>query len=103
MKSLGNHVAPPEWTFYDASRLRDHCPRGVLSRELMARLGTEKHLAIVRVQSWERAREIAAFCSAHQIHYIIGLEPDRPEDLTDVDRALNPSEPMRLTSKAGRN
>jgi len=69
----------------------------------MARIGTEKHPAVVRVQSWERAQEVAALCSAHQIHYIIGLEPDRPEDLTDVDHALNPPEPIRVTSKAGRN
>lgn len=69
----------------------------------MERLGTEKHPAVVRVQSWERAQEVAALCSAHQIHYIIGLEPDRPEDLTDIDRALNPPEPIRVMSKPGRN
>jgi len=69
----------------------------------MARLGTEKHPTVVRVQNVERAQEIAALCMAHGIHYVIGLEPNEPEDVTDLGSALSPAEPSKARLRAGRN
>ena len=74
-----------------------------LSGESVARLGTEKHPAVMRVQSLERAQEVAALCMTHGIHYIIGLEPSEPEDVTDLGRALNPAEPSKGRRGIGRN
>jgi hypothetical protein len=45
----------------------------------MAKLGTEKRPAVVRVQTEERASEIASICNEHGWYYIIGFEPDKPE------------------------
>jgi SWIM/SEC-C metal-binding protein len=69
----------------------------------MAKLGSEKRPAIFRVESEERAREIAEFCSPYDWKYIIGVEPDKPEDISDLDRLLNPPEPARASKKVGRN
>jgi len=68
----------------------------------MAKLGSKKKPIIVHVQSEERARYVAKVCAAHGWHYIIGFEFDKPEDISDLEKALNPSEPIR-SEKIGRN
>lgn len=69
----------------------------------MARIGTEKRPAVLRVQTERRAREVSEICSANGIHFIIGLEPDKPEDVSDMDHALRPPEPLLAGPKTGRN
>lgn len=69
----------------------------------MARIGTEKHPAILRVQTAQRVQEVVALCAEHDLCYVIGVEPDKPEDLSDIDRALNPPKPVRADFKPGRN
>lgn len=69
----------------------------------MARKGTQKNPAIVRVQTAERAQEVIALCAEYGLHYIVGVEHDKPEDISDVERALNPPEPARAALKPGRN
>jgi SWIM/SEC-C metal-binding protein len=69
----------------------------------MARVGTEKRPAILRVQTDKRAAEVADICQREGIHYILGLEPDQPEDISDIDLARNPPEPFRVAPKVGRN
>lgn len=69
----------------------------------MPLLGTRKHPAILRVPSTERAREVAAIGDAHGLHYILGVEPDKPEDISDLERAIHPPEPVRAVAKPGRN
>jgi SWIM/SEC-C metal-binding protein len=71
--------------------------------DLVARIGTRKHPAIVRVRSPARAEEIMAVCQEYGVEVIIGVEPGEPEDITDVERAINPPEPVRALPKAGRN
>ncbi|MBU0492709.1 MAG: SEC-C domain-containing protein [Chloroflexi bacterium] len=56
----------------------------------MAKLGTKKHPIIVRVQTQQKAIEVAAICQERGWHYIAGIEPDKPEDLSDLERLLNP-------------
>lgn len=68
----------------------------------MAKIGTEKRPIIVRVQTEERAGYVAHACDAHGWHFIIGLEPSKPEDITELETALNPREPVR-SEKTGRN
>jgi hypothetical protein len=51
----------------------------------MAKLGSQKTPVIVRVQTEARAHDIASICNQHSLHYIIGFEPDKPEDVSDVE------------------
>jgi len=69
----------------------------------MARLGTQQRPAVLRVQTPERAQELADTCDRAGVHYILGVEPDEPEDIADLDRALHPPEPLRAAPKVGRN
>ncbi|GBD88894.1 hypothetical protein BMS3Abin03_02836 [bacterium BMS3Abin03] len=56
----------------------------------MAKLGSTKKPAIVRVQTFERAEEITAICEKNNWEVIVGIEPDRVEDISDVEYLLNP-------------
>jgi SWIM/SEC-C metal-binding protein len=69
----------------------------------VARLGTKKRPAVLRVQTEQRLAEIIALCGKHEIEFLIGLEPDKPEDLSDLERALHPPEPVVAATKVGRN
>jgi SWIM/SEC-C metal-binding protein len=69
----------------------------------MASLGTRKKPAIVRVQSRERAQRVLEFCNDNDIVVVVGLEPDKPEDLSDIERAIAAREPARAAPKIGRN
>ncbi|MFS0647306.1 PBPRA1643 family SWIM/SEC-C metal-binding motif protein [Siminovitchia sp. 179-K 8D1 HS] len=54
----------------------------------MAKLGTSKKPAIVRVATEEKANEVYKLCDSNGWEVIIGIEPDKPEDLSDVQRLL---------------
>lgn len=69
----------------------------------MAKLGSEKRPVIVRVQDEERAREIAEICGENSWHFIIGFEPDEPEDISDLEKLLHPPQPVINHIKLGRN
>ena len=60
----------------------------------MARIGTEKRPAFLRVKTERRAQEIAAICGNNGIHFVIELAPDKPEDVSEMDHALRPPEPV---------
>jgi len=61
----------------------------------------EKH-AVVKVQTQERAEEILALCDSNGWKVIIGIEPYEDEDITDVERLLNPPKPIK-SEKIDRN
>lgn len=69
----------------------------------MASIGTKKHPAVVRVQTPERAQKVLDFCNEHGVIVIVGIEPDKPEDVSDVERAMTAPEPVRVEPKVGRN
>ena len=56
----------------------------------MAKLGTEKKPVRFRVQTEERLGEIASLCDEKGWKFVGGLEPDKPEDLCEVEYLLNP-------------
>jgi len=56
----------------------------------MAKLGTDKKPVRFRVQTEDRVQEIADICSEKGWKFIGGLEPDEPEDLSEVEYLLNP-------------
>jgi SWIM/SEC-C metal-binding protein len=69
----------------------------------VARIGTERRPAVLRVQTAERAELVMELCQEYGVHFILGVEPDKPEDLTDMQRALEPPEPVKALPKVGRN
>jgi len=68
-----------------------------------AKLGTEKNPAAVHVQTDKRLKEVTALFKGKGWKYKILLEPDKPEDITGLERLLNPPQPMRVEKKPGRN
>ena len=75
----------------------------------MAKLGTEKRPIMARVHSDEKARYVAETCAEHGWHYIIGFEPDKVEDISDLEKMLNPDKKIQSSktivsgTKIGRN
>ncbi len=55
----------------------------------MARLGSKRRPAVVRVKTKKRAAEILNVCNQHGWKVIVGVEPDKPENITDVTTLLN--------------
>jgi len=68
----------------------------------MAKLGSAKRPVVVRVHTNEKAKYVAETCSKNGWHYIIGLEPDKPEDISDLEKLLNPPQVVK-SEKIGRN
>src|SRR3989304_817059 len=72
----------------------------------MARLGSRKRPAIVRDQTEANVEEIVAVCDAHGWQVIVGVEPDVPEDVSDVRKLLAPEQVQviaRQPPAVGRN
>jgi SWIM/SEC-C metal-binding protein len=75
----------------------------VFDGQKSAKLGTEKNPAVVRVQTERRMKEVASLFEEHGWKYIIGMEPDKPEDIADLERLLTPPKPKVAEEKVGRN
>ena len=73
----------------------------------MAKLGSHKRPAVVRVRTMRKGKEIVALCERHHWKGIVGIEPDQPEDLSDIDLLLRglPGKPAAppAAPKIGRN
>jgi len=69
----------------------------------VARIGTKQRPAVVRVQTQDRAAEILALCQENEIQVLVGVEPDKTEDISDVERILAPPVPALAGPKVGRN
>jgi len=68
-----------------------------------AKLGTEKNPAVVSVQTESRYKEVTAVFEEKGWKYRIELEPDKPEDISDLTRLLNLPKPRIVEKKVGRN
>jgi SWIM/SEC-C metal-binding protein len=68
-----------------------------------AKLGTEKNPAVVTVKTEKRLKEVAAQFKEKGWKYTIELEPDKPEDTTQLELLLNPPQPKIAEKKIGRN
>ena len=75
----------------------------VFNGKKATKLGTEKRPAVVNVQTEERLKEVASIFEKNGWKYTIGLEPDKPEDITDLEILLNPPKPKIAEKKVGRN
>jgi len=66
----------------------------------MAKLGTKQRPAIVRVRTEARAQEIASIFTEHGWQFILGIEPDKPENISDLKRLLK-SQKVPKAKKVG--
>ena len=73
--------------------------RGIFDGKKNARLGTEKNPAVVTVQTDNRFKEVRAAFAEKGWSYRINLEPDKPEDVADLTRLLNPPKPAIAKKK----
>ena len=69
----------------------------------VAKLGTAMNPAAVTVKTKARFKEDASLFEKNGWNYTIEVEPDKPEDIIDLERLLNPPEPKRAETKVGRN
>ena len=69
----------------------------------VARLGTEKMPAIINVQTDERLKEVTSIFEEKDWSYTIELDPDKPEDITDLEILLNTPKATKVEKKVGRN
>ena len=67
--------------------------------DIMAKLGSMKRPAVVHVKTAKRAEEIIELCNKHGWEVIVGIEPDKSEDVSDVEKLLVPSEPKKYEIK----
>jgi len=68
----------------------------------MAKLGSKKNPLILRTTDDSKVDTIADICHKNGWHFILGFEPDKEEDLTDLERKLSP--PVQHEAvKIGRN
>jgi len=68
----------------------------------MAKPGSEKRPIVVRVHTEEKARYVTETCEKNGWHFIIGFEPDKPEDISDLGKLLNPPQAAK-SERTGRN
>jgi SWIM/SEC-C metal-binding protein len=67
------------------------------------KLGSASNPAVVRVQTPRKADEILSICNRHDWEVIVGVEPDEPENIADLEKLLSPPTPLRKPVKVGRN
>jgi len=75
----------------------------VFGAKKLPRLGTGENPAVVSVQSEARFKEVTAIFEEHGWQYRIRLEAEKPEDVRNLDRLLNPLKPIIAEKKVGRN
>ncbi len=82
----------------------------------MKKLGTSGNPIRFRVQSQMRVEELAQICTINNWIFIAGIEPNEPEDITELEYMLNPKafngqvprmksfvEPIKKGVQIGRN
>ena len=68
-----------------------------------AKLGTGKNPVQLSVASPEREAEIRAVCEEHGWVCTIDVDPEAAEDISELERLLNPPRPVVVDSRPGRN
>jgi len=67
----------------------------------MAKLLSNENQAVARVKTLEKAEEIIAICNERGWEVTMGIEPDKPEDLSDLERLVKPPSPITSKPKVG--
>lgn len=70
----------------------------------MPKIGSKKKPVVVRVRSEGRAQEVLAIANDAGVQIIIGIEPDKMEDISDLRKAMKKQEATPPTiAKPSRN
>ena len=73
----------------------------------MSKLGTKQKPAVIRVKTQERANELLRICNENGWQVIIGVEPYKDEDISDIERLMGIADEslntVINTKKVGRN
>jgi SWIM/SEC-C metal-binding protein len=70
----------------------------------MSKLGTKAKPAVIRVQEETRGMELYAIAQENGWQVIIGIEPDKDEDITDLTKLLNGEKNgIKLNASPSRN
>ena len=56
----------------------------------MVKLGTSARPILIRVQTERRGGELAEICDRNNWKFICEIEPDYPEDISELEYMLNP-------------
>ncbi|MFO7740057.1 MAG: SEC-C metal-binding domain-containing protein [Desulfatiglandaceae bacterium] len=75
----------------------------VFDGKKVGKLGTETNPAVVNVQTEKRLKEVTSIFEKNGWKFIVGLEPDKPEDITALETLLNSPKPVKVEKKIGRN
>jgi SWIM/SEC-C metal-binding protein len=75
----------------------------VFDGKKIGKLGTETNPAVVTVQTEERLEEVTSIFEKNGWKFVIGLEPDKPEDTSALEMLLNRPKPIKAEKKIGRN
>jgi SWIM/SEC-C metal-binding protein len=76
---------------------------GVFDGRKIGKLGTAMNPAVGTVQTEKRLKEVTATFQKNGWTYKVELEPDKQENIDDLNRLLNPAKPMIAEKKVGRN
>ncbi len=68
-----------------------------------AKLGTEKNPVVVNVKTEKRMKEVTSIFEKNGWKYTIELDPEKPEDITNLELLLNWPKPQEAEKKIGRN
>jgi len=68
-----------------------------------AKLGTEKNPAVVNAQTKKRVKELESVFEKNGWKYTIELDPDKSENINDLETLLNPPKTKIAEKKVGRN
>lgn len=68
-----------------------------------AKLGTQKNPVVVNVKTEERMKEVTSIFEKNGWKYTIELDPEKPEDITNLELLLNWPKPQEAEKKIGRN
>ena len=69
----------------------------------MTKLGSDKRPAVARVKTQKRAQEITKLCNERGWKVIVGIEADKPEDISDIEKLMNPQTVVKEIPEVGRN
>ena len=90
---MGNRIS-------DIGRMKSNVDAGnranMFGTKKTGKLGTEKNPKA-------RFEEVSSIFKAHGWNYRISLEPEAAEDVSDLNRLLNPIKPIKAEKKIGRN
>lgn len=73
----------------------------------MAKLGTKQKPAVIRVKTQEKASDILEICNQNGWQVVIGVESDKTEDISDIEKLLGyeteNNKTVVIGKKVGRN